>query len=260
MTENDSTAKAALAFQSGIEELAATIPGSYRERGANGTLLALTHAMVPALNPILSAAAKPDSAEIVALAEVAERESGQAPWSIRFRGEPDEEIARTATRYGLTTTSRQPFMIVSLEGYGPARPEPTTEVKVRRLSGDESDIFAAVLSAGFGAPPEMISAIYTPKVLDNPSISAYVAENDRGDAVSAGVAFLNDQYLGLANISTVPEFQRQGYGRALTEAILRDGHTAGAHAAYLHASELSLPFFESVGFSTKEYWTMLSAF
>ncbi|MFI6762800.1 GNAT family N-acetyltransferase [Micromonospora sp. NPDC050417] len=260
MTENDSTAKAALAFQAGIDELAAAIPGSYRERGAHGTLLAVTHAMVPALNPILSAAAKPDAAEIAALAEVADRESGQAPWSIRLRGEPDAEIVRTATRYGLTTTSRQPFMVVSIEGSGPARPELASEVRVRRLSGNESDVFAAVLSAGFGAPPEMISAIYTPDVLDNPIVSAYVAENDRGDAVSAGVAFLNDQYLGLANISTVPEFQRQGHGRALTEAILRDGHAAGARTAYLHASEPSLPFFESIGFSTKEYWTMLSAF
>ncbi|MEV4495705.1 GNAT family N-acetyltransferase [Micromonospora arborensis] len=260
MTENDSTAKAALAFQAGIEDLAAAIPGSYRERSANGTLLALTRAMVPALNPILSAAATPDAAEIAALAEVADRESGPAPWSIRLRGEPGPEIMETATRYGLTTTSKQPFMLVSLDGYGPTRPEPVSEVRVRRLSGDEAAIFAAVLSAGFGAPPEMISAIYMPAVLDRAGTSAYVAENDRGEAVSAGVAFLNDQYLGLANISTVPAFQRRGYGRALTEAMLRDGHTAGAQAAYLHADEPSLPFFESVGFGTTEYWTMLSAF
>ncbi|MEO3742534.1 GNAT family N-acetyltransferase [Plantactinospora sp. B5E13] len=260
MTENYSTAKAALAFLSGMEDLAAAIPGTYRERGANGSLLALTRAMVPALNPILSAAATPDAAEIAALAEVAARESGPAPWSIRLRGEPTPEIVATATRYGLTTTSTQPFMLESLDGSGPTRPETASEVRVRRLAGAESATFAAVLSAGFGAPPEMIAAIYTPAVLDSPGTSAYVAENDRGVPVSAGVAFRNDGFLGLANISTVPEFQRRGYGRALTEVILRDGRTAGAHTAYLHANEPSLPFFESVGFSTTEHWTMLSAF
>jgi hypothetical protein len=38
--------------------------------------------------------------------------------------------------------------------------------------------------------------------------------------------------------------------------MLNDGRASGAHTAYLHATEDVLPFFEKLGFATRETWTM----
>lgn len=224
------------------------------ESGAHGTLLAVTHAAIPALNPVLSSASEPDDSEIAVLASTATQKAGQAPWSIRVREEPSDAVRRIADRHGLVVASRQPFMLL------PLAPRGGPAVRVRRLTGKESTVFARILGAGFGAPPQIVEAIYTPEVLDHPLINAYAAEDELGASVSAGVSFLNDGYLGIGNLATVPELQHHGFGQAVAETILREGRAAGAHTAYLHSTDAALDLFERLGFRTVEHWTTLSAF
>ncbi|MGY5036628.1 GNAT family N-acetyltransferase [Streptomyces sp. 900116325] len=233
------------------------VPGAAGRSGPQGTLLALTRSQIPALNVVMSTAKEPDTGEIADLAAVAAQEAGRSgfPWSIRLRGGPDEAITRKASEYGLTGRSEQPFMVLPLKGASAVPPE-TRQLRVRALSGHEYNDFAEVLAAGFGAPPVIISSLYTPAVLDTQGITAYVAETE-GIAVAAGLGVVAENHLGVINVATTPQQRRKGHARVLVEEILKDGRASGAHTAYLHATDEAVGLFESLGFRTAETWTSL---
>lgn len=274
MTSRHVVHEAAEAFQTATEQLAGILPNGLHERGPNGALLAVTGSMIPVLNGIMSVSDAPDLDEIRLLCEKAEPYVQHLPWSIRLRGDAGEEITELAARRGLPTQLRQPFMLLSLEdGRADGRadrhaggPEVGREqghsgpesVTVRPLGGDEHETFAAVLGTAFGAPPMIISSLYTPHVLGQPFVKAYLAEAD-GTPVAAGLAIVTERHVGLANIGTLPEHRRRGIGRAVVEAILRDARAAGAHTAYLHSSDEALPLFEQAGFRTEETWVAFTA-
>lgn len=246
--------RAAGAFQAAVEALAGALPNGFVEHGSDGALLAFTHSQIPALNGIVSAAPIPDRAEIALLGKKAEEQARaqNLPWSIRLRGEPEAEIVDLAAAHGLTTLTRQPFMLLPLEDGRPG-PEFDATASVRPLRDSEYETFATVLGAAFGAPPAIITSLYTPLVLGLPFVSAYLAEVD-GVPAAAGLAILSERHVGLANIGTLPDYRRRGLGRAVTEAILRDARAAGAHTAYLHSGDETVPFFERASFRTAESW------
>ncbi|MFC3740881.1 GNAT family N-acetyltransferase [Paractinoplanes deccanensis] len=238
----------AYAFRDGIEALTSLVPGSYHTTAPNGTLLALTYSVIPALNPIVVPQADPDSDEVATLAGLAARKAGPVPWSVRLRGEPGERLREIAARHGRTTATSQPFMTATVDG---AR---AVDASVRQIKGDEFRTFATVVAGVFGAPPELVSAVYTAEVLDSPQVAAFLAETPRGEPVAAGVAVITGEYAGLANIGTLPAFRGQGHARKVTEALL----SSGAKHFYLHADEQTTGFFERFGFATAENWTMLT--
>ncbi|WP_338704228.1 GNAT family N-acetyltransferase (plasmid) [Streptomyces sp. Q6] len=254
--------EAAEAFQAATEQLTDILPNGLHERGPNGALLAVTGSMIPVLNGIMSVSDVPDAEEIRLLCEKAEPHVQQLPWSIRLRGEAGEEITTLAARRGLSTRLQQPFMLLSLAD-GPEvgrdqRQFGPESVTVRPLGDDEHETFAAVLGTAFGAPPVIISSLYTPHVLGQAFVKAYIAEAD-GIPAAAGLAIVTERHVGLANIGTLPDHRRRGLGRAVVEAILRDARAAGAHTAYLHSSDEALPLFEQAGFRTEESWAAFTA-
>ncbi|MBG7702873.1 GNAT family N-acetyltransferase [Streptomyces sp. MC1] len=258
MTKNGAVSEAAKAFQAATERLADVLPNGLHERGPRGALLAVTGSMIPMLNSIMSVTDVPDAAEIELLCEKAAPHVARLPWSIRLRGEPGAEILGIAAAHGLRTLTQQPFMLLSLDEDRDNRESGQGTVTVRPLDDDEHQTFATVLGAAFGAPPMIISSLYTPFVLRQPFVRAYLAEVD-GVPAGAGLAILTERHVGLANIGTLRDHRRQGVGRAVTEAILRDGRAAGAHTAYLHSSDEALPLFEQVGFRTEESWATFTA-
>jgi ribosomal protein S18 acetylase RimI-like enzyme len=250
---NDTTAggQAAHAFRTAMERLVAVVPGSLHEIAPKGTLLAFTGSQIPLLNTVMSVSSTPFAAEIALLADKSVGYPTKVPWTIRLRGEPDEEIVRIAETQGLKSQSLQPFMLRPLT----VAPEQNGPTVVRRIPGGEYETFADTLAAAFGAPAFIISSLYTPSVLDAPEISAYVAEVD-GIAVAAGLGVVTDGHVGLINIGTRPGYRRRGYGHQVTETILRDGYAAGARAAYLHANDEVEELFKGMGFQTDEQWTL----
>ncbi|MFD8613159.1 GNAT family N-acetyltransferase [Streptomyces sp. NPDC059631] len=260
MTEKPIALRAAEVFQAAVETLAGVVPDGFHERGPGGSLLAFTGSQIAALNGILSvdpASAAP--AEIELLSTRAEQRGAGLPWSIRLRGEPEEKIVRIAADHGLTTITRQPFMLLPLtDGSLPVPETVPDSVRVRPLGGDEHETFATVLGGAFGAPPAIISGLYTPAVLDQPFLTAYVAEVE-GVPAAAGLSIVTDQHVGLVNIGTLPAYRRRGIGRAVTGTILREASAAGAHTAYLHSTDEAVPLFAHLGFRTEESWTAFTA-
>lgn len=258
MFDENSVFQAARAFLETVEELARIAPGGAIQRGAGGAVLAFTGSRIPALNVVMSADLHPEPKEIALFSTAAEIRADGLPWTIRLRGEPGAEISRIAADHGLTARTRQPFMLRPLT----VADRPFTESRrprIRQLSGSEYETFAAVLGAVAGAPPSVVSSLYTADVLDQPSITAYVAEADDGAPVATVLTVVTAGHLALANVCTLPEYRRRGLARALTGTALRDGQAAGAHTAFLHSTEEALPLFEQAGFRTAEFWTLFSA-
>ncbi|GID30632.1 GNAT family N-acetyltransferase [Paractinoplanes brasiliensis] len=157
---------------------------------------------------------------------------------------------------GLGCTEQPILMVTPTAGRRSTGSVPADLALVRRLASDEYDTFAVLVAGTFGVTPESVAGVYTAEVLANPLIGAYVAETRNGTAVSVGVGLLTDGHLGVANVGTLPAFRRQGYARVLTETILRRGTLAGAHTAYLHASDETVPFFERLGFTARAGWSL----
>ncbi|MGW0858436.1 GNAT family N-acetyltransferase [Streptomyces sp. NPDC002690] len=258
MINRENVAQAAAAFQEATEALASVLPNGFHLRGSDGTLLAVTGSLIPALNVVMSVSDTPDTIEIGLLCTEAGPQVQELPWSIRLRGEADEELVGLAASHGLNTLAHQPFMLLSLEDGREVWSSGVESSAVRPLREDEYKTFATVLGTAFGAPPFVITSLYTPHVLSRPFVKAYVAEVD-GVAAAAGLAILTERHVGLANIGTLPEYRGRGLGRAITEAILRDGRAAGARTAYLHSSDEAVSLFERAGFRTEESWASFTA-
>ncbi|MFJ3672456.1 GNAT family N-acetyltransferase [Streptomyces sp. NPDC090106] len=258
MTEQDAVRAAAEAFQAATERLADVVPNGFHQRGPADALLTVTGSLIPVLNGIMSVSDVPDAQEITLLCEKLQPYVEQLPWSIRLRGEAGQEITGLAARHGLTTRTEQPFMLLSLKDAQERQGTGSGSVTVRPLAADEHETFATVLGTAFGAPPMIISSLYTPHVLGQPFVTTYLAETD-GTPVGAGLAIVGERHVGLANIGVLPVHRRRGAGRALVEAILRDASAAGAHTAYLHSSDEALPLFEQLGFRTRESWSVFTA-
>jgi N-acetylglutamate synthase len=77
--------------------------------------------------------------------------------------------------------------------------------------------------------------------------------------VGTGMTAICGELTGLFNIATLPRYRRRGYGRAVTMELVRAGSAAGAPTAYLYASEMAEPVYESAGFRTEEYLTIITA-
>jgi ribosomal protein S18 acetylase RimI-like enzyme len=92
--------------------------------------------------------------------------------------------------------------------------------------------------------------------LDAAGAAADLVERD-GAAVGTGFSALAGDGLALFSISTVPAYRHQGLGRAVTEAIVRDGARDGATLAALQSSEAGFARYESMGFIAAENWTVL---
>ncbi|MFR9794046.1 GNAT family N-acetyltransferase [Streptomyces sp. MB22_4] len=191
------------------------------------------------------------------IGDLAERaaEKISVPWRIQVRTGPDAEIAGIAAAHGLGSVARSPFMVRGLDGPGAALggPLPAAFV-VRQLGSGGSAEFAAALAAGFEAPAQVMNRLGSAEILALPGATGYLAEAD-GAVVATGLALRAGGCVGIFNISVPPERRRQGYGAAVTSAILAAAREWGTRLAFLHSSAMGRSVYECLGFRTVEKWT-----
>ncbi|WP_377642783.1 GNAT family N-acetyltransferase [Oryzobacter terrae] len=160
--------------------------------------------------------------------------------------------ADLAAAHDLTTVQHEPFMLhrdpASVEV--PERPvlervDPSDPAAVRQAQ----QLFAD----GFEAPVDLLAPLMGREVLSTPGTVAWVGRTD-DEPCTVGLGALRDGYLGVFNIATPPAHRRRGLGHAVTARVVAEGVAAGAHTAYLQASELGRPVYEHLGFRTVEAW------
>ncbi|MEV4618757.1 GNAT family N-acetyltransferase [Asanoa sp. NPDC049573] len=223
------------------------LPGGFARTGPHGTTEIITGLPVPSLNGVFAVTGAADVAEVSAYA--GSPRLATVPWSVQVRDDDAERFAPVAARHGLARRMPLPFMLAELTG--PVDADPA----VRRVSGADGDLYRKALADGYEAPESIFDGFSGPALLDHPAMRAYVVEV-AGTVVATSFGVLVGDQIGIFNIAVPPEHRRRGYGRAATAAVLRDGYAAGARHAFLHATELGEPLYESMGFRTAQTWAV----
>ncbi|GII56833.1 hypothetical protein Pth03_52220 [Planotetraspora thailandica] len=233
-----------------FEELVAAWPEARGVRGRHGTRLIVSGLPLPHLNGVFTDTREPDADEVAEFARTLAESS--VPWCIQVRGEPTPELTEVAAHFGLNGRMQLPLMATTATDVEPA----SGPYSVRRIDAKDHEAYGVALAAGFEAPIEIMSRLAQPEILDMPGAAGYLVEVD-GEPVATGFGLRVGDYLGIYNIATPPAHRRRGYGRAATEAVMRDGFADGVRVAFLQASTDGLPLYELLGFRTVETWTYL---
>jgi len=179
--------------------------------------------------------------------------AGVSCW-VELRAGWTPAIEQAVRRLGLTDQDSMPGMVVR-----PAElvvgPAPELEVATVR---DAAGLATAgdLAAAGFGVPPELLAALYAPRVAALETVSIYVA-CARGAPVSTATTWTADGGVGVFNVATPPEHRGHGYGRAITTKAVEDAFKAGADLAWLQSSPLGESVYRAMGFRQVETYVIL---
>ena len=132
----------------------------------------------------------------------------------------------------------------------PSIPEPVhPELTFARVSTDDQLLtYADINSAAYGFAQEDGRDGLAGCALWKDDAHAYLALRD-GVPVACAAAVEVDGRLFVALVATLPEWQRRGYGEAVTRKALYEGAKAtGITRATLHATEAGAPVYPRIGF------------
>ncbi|QMU78026.1 hypothetical protein GXW83_22325 [Streptacidiphilus sp. PB12-B1b] len=191
---------AARAWMSALALFAAAQPGGFYRAGDKGTSELVTGAPVALLNGVISTAGSADAEEVADFAD--SPRLGSVPRSVQVRGEQVAEgIAAVATGHGLERRTLLPFMVKQL---GDDLRGPEGGVTVRRVTGDESELYRTVMAAGYGGPEEIFLFFTARSLMDHVSMRAYLTEVG-GVAVATSFGIRVADAVGVFNIAVLPD-------------------------------------------------------
>ncbi|WP_433124888.1 GNAT family N-acetyltransferase [Micromonospora sp. CA-240977] len=244
----------AASYADAIKVLCAVTPkGWYAERGT--ARAAVTQAGVASLNVVYDTTPDPDLGSLDRLA--VEVGTQAEHWSIMVRGEADDDVRDLAARHGLLNRGDLPLLACAA-GDVVFRSAPAGPESIRRVRATEAGLYTDTLTRGFEAPDGAFGSLMGGGVLDADPVAGYLAE-ESGRPVGTGLGLLTSGVVGVFNIAVLPAARGRGVGRAITEAVLRDGIAAGAEAAYLQSSAMGRPLYEAMGFRLVANWTIFHA-
>ncbi|MFF4692560.1 GNAT family N-acetyltransferase [Streptomyces sp. NPDC001307] len=249
----DVTEVAAHGWLENVAAIAEALPGGLCVRAEPGLALLASGAPLASVNGVFDVRSAPGPGLIADLAARA-AEQIDVPWCIQVRAEPDAGTAETAAAHGMTTVVRTPLMVRELTGRGTLDGRLPAGFALRQPGPEDSAVFATALAAGFEAPAQVMSLLGGAEILSLPCATAYLA-GVGDEVVATGLALRAEGCVGIFNISVPPGRRRQGYGTAITSAILEAERERGARLAYLLSSEKGLSVYASLGFRTVEQWT-----
>ena len=99
----------------------------------------------------------------------------------------------------------------------------------------------------FGLPTAAVARVYNSEALTLPGVDYFIARRE-GAIWSFVQTTRMGSYVGIWSMATPPEYQRQGAGRALLQAVLAHHQERGADFFYLMASSAGRALYQGVGF------------
>lgn len=114
--------------------------------------------------------------------------------------------------------------------------------------------FVDVFCRCFELPHEMATRIITPDYLDTECSHDVVAFVD-GEPVACASTYESMGVAGVFNVGTLPSHRGNGYGEAVTWAVMQQAKKRGCHTAVLQSSDMGLGVYQRMGFQTvASYW------
>ena len=152
------------------------------------------------------------------------------------------ELVAAGEGLGLVNVGGVPVM----EWSGKPKPVPTAGFTVRKAA--KGDVRAAyeVAARAFSLDNEKAQRIGPPELLDD-GIDIWLVE-DGAEIVGIGEFVRTDDHVGIYVMSTPPEHQRRGIGRAVLDSAMAHYLDDGVTTFTLEATEAGYPLYEKVGF------------
>ena len=104
-----------------------------------------------------------------------------------------------------------------------------------------------LIARTFGLPAPAVARIYNPETLALPGVDYFIACRE-GEIWSSVQTTRIGTQVGIWSMATPPEYQRQGAGRALLQAVLDHHRQRGADLFYLISSSAGHALYQRLGF------------
>jgi GNAT superfamily N-acetyltransferase len=156
-----------------------------------------------------------------------------------------DALAPAAAELGLALSGRMPLML-----RGAQAPEPGSgRFHVSRItSAADCGAAVALTAAAFNLAPEVVAAAMPPTAFEGMGLDYFLVRDDDGNAVSSGATTRHGSIIGVWDMATAPDRQRQGAGRTLLDHVLAYHLDRDAGHFFLGATEVGRPLYERVGF------------
>jgi GNAT superfamily N-acetyltransferase len=155
---------------------------------------------------------------------------------------------------GLVEAGTQPFMV--LEPVTSLKRTSKTALEIT-LVEDPADLelHLEAQSAGFSMPIEGARAFLNPAAMKLPAVRVFNGRLD-GRVVATSMVVVTASGAGVYSVSTIDDHRRRGFGEAMTVAAVEAAIAERVDLAYLQASDMGLPVYERLGFTTVDTFTM----
>ncbi|HWQ13126.1 MAG TPA: GNAT family N-acetyltransferase [Roseiflexaceae bacterium] len=175
------------------------------------------------------------------------RHTDRVDWMVFPGCRPADLGARLAAR-GMQGGPGGIWMLANLPAHpgSPAAPEGFRVEPVRTLA--QLDAWRRVSAAGFGADVQIHAEAYARHGFGPAANSLHFTGYLRGEPVTSGTLLLAGGIAGIWDVSTPPPFRGQGFGGALTLALLREAHARGYRRAWVWSSHMGRRVYERASF------------
>jgi predicted GNAT family acetyltransferase len=241
------------AFCTTSERLCSVLEDSRFERRPGYIWTVCPPVPVPAFNGVWP----DDDSSAPALADaLAEIDALELPHSIQVRRDKTPACELEAERLGLMVHAEMPAMLVRPDEL---RGVETPNLQILRATTPDTLAQALATAAeGFGAPPELFTALYGLEVTSLDGVVVYLGRAGDED-VSTAIGYTVDGATGIFNVATPSAYRGRGYGTAVTTCALRDGFAASADFAWLQSSNAGRPVYERLGFRAVATYVLYAA-
>jgi ribosomal protein S18 acetylase RimI-like enzyme len=207
----------------------------------------------PFLNGVVRTNLTPDTvdAAVVVTLDHFKQRNVPALWLIGPSSQP-ADLGRTLVAHGLSHMSEDPGMAMDLHRLNDNIPSPAGLI-IERVN----DATALRIWCGFTDQPGLADALFELGMaigfgIERP-LSHYLGWLN-GKPVATASLVLGGGVVGICNVMTIPEAQRQGIGSLMTAVPLREARSMGYRIGVLQSTKMGLNVYRRLGF--QEYCTI----
>ena len=205
-------------------------------------------------NMILRAAWDDDRAEagINALLKQVGAHVEHMDWMV-FPSDQPADLGKRLEARGMPAGRGGNWLWVDLTPLG-APPPVSADFRIERVRDDEAMAEWNRLSeAGFGGELSIFYEAYARHGYGADAFSLHYTGYLGDTPVTTGTVFDAGGTATIYDLSTPPEFRQQGFGGALTHALMREIRDRGYNESWLWASNMARPLYQSLGYVDADF-------
>ncbi len=212
----------------------------------------LTNIPFPLFNSVARARLASESVDSVIEAAIARCQASQVPmmWWIGPSTSP-KDMAASLLRHGFVYDEASPAMLVNLDELKEQWPLPSGATIARVTDLDMLRKWNHAKTLGFGDSTlgeNIWLNLFSRVGAGEQSPCRYYMALQDAQPVATSMLLFAGGVAGVYGVTTMPEMRRQGFGRALTLAALRDARSLGYRVGMLMSSEMGESLYRKLGF------------